>query len=146
MKKLPQGAISWAFYDWANSAFALIVLTGIFPIFYLVFWAEGMSAASQTFWYGLTVSTASLVVAILAPFLGAFADQGGRRKIFLLSFAIIGAIATALMVLPKEGQWMWASLAFIVGAVGFYCANIFYDSLLVDVSDRKNAHLISGLG
>ena len=41
---------------------------------------------------------------------------------------------------------MWASLAFIVGAVGFYCANIFYDSLLVDVSDRKNAHLISGLG
>lgn len=146
LKKLPQGALSWAFYDWANSAFALIVLAGIFPIFYPDFWAKGMSAADQTFWYGLTVTTASLAVAIMAPFLGAIADRGGRRKIFLLSFAIMGALATALIVLPKEGQWKWASLAFIFGAVGFYCANIFYDSLLVDVSDRKNAHLISGLG
>ena len=146
MKKLPQGAFSWALYDTANSAFALTVLAGIFPIFYPAFWAKGMSAPDQTFWYGLTVTTASLVVAVLAPFLGAMADQGGRRKMLLLIFAVMGAVSTSLMVLPGEGQWKLASLAFIFGAIGFYCANLFYDSLLVEVSDRETAHWVSGLG
>lgn len=146
MKKLPRGALSWALYDTANSAFALTILAGIFPIFYPAFWAKGMSAPDQTFWYGLTVTTASFVVAVLAPFLGAIADQGGRRKRFLLFFALMGAVSTALMVLPGEGQWQWASLAFIFGAIGFYGGNLFYDSLLVEVSDRENAHWVSGLG
>ena len=64
----------------------------------------------------------------------------------LLIFAVMGAVSTSLMVLPGEGQWKWASLAFIFGAIGFYCANLFYDSLLVEVSDRESAHWVSGLG
>ena len=58
----------------------------------------------------------------------------------------MGAVSTALMVLPGEGQWKWASLAFIFGTIGFYGGNLFYDSLLVEVSDRENAHWVSSLG
>src|SRR5690606_28387193 len=78
--------ISWAMYDWANSAFATTVIAGFFPIFYSDFWRKGVEPSQSTFELGLFNSLAGLVVALSAPLLGAIADRGARRKIFLLGF------------------------------------------------------------
>ncbi len=144
MKKLPQGALSWAFYDWANSAFALTILAGFFGPFFKSYWTDGSSAALS--WQGYTVSLASLIAALLAPFLGALADHGKARKRFLTFFMLVGSLASAGLALIKMGQWRLACVVYIIASIGFYCGNIFYDSLLPNVSSERNRHYVSGLG
>ena len=87
--------VSWAFYDWANSAFATVVIAGFFPIFFKEFWSVGVEPTISTFRLGAANSIASLVVLCLAPILGAIADQGAYKKRFLLFLAAVGAVATA---------------------------------------------------
>lgn len=139
-------ALGWAFYDWANMGYALVVLASFYPIFYESYWAKGLSAGEQTFWFGMTVSLASLIVAVLAPFLGSIAWLGGIRKRLLLRFAAVGMIACAGFFFVGEGHYLIASGIYIIGTVCFYCANIFFDALLPDVSTRRNRHVISGMG
>ena len=142
--RLPSGAVSWALYDCANSAFALTVLAGFYGPFFRNYWSGGSPSALT--WQGYTVSISGLIVALMAPFLGALADHRGRRKRFLLVFMTAGAAATALLAGIGEGVWPIASLVYIVAAVGFYGANLFYDALLPTVSRSENRHTISGLG
>lgn len=138
--------ISWAMYDWANSAFATTVIAGFFPIFYNDYWREGISPAQSTYELGLFNSIAGLVIALSAPLLGAIADRGARRKIFLLGLAWVGAAATAGLALVAKEQWQWAGGLFILGIIGFLGANIFYDSLVVDLSRGRNSDKVSALG
>ena len=70
-------AISWAFYDWANSAFATTVIAGFFPIFFKQYWSAEAPVTESTFWLGAANSLASLLIVLLAPLLGAIADRGG---------------------------------------------------------------------
>ncbi len=139
-------ALGWAIYDWANMGYALVVLASFYPIFYESYWASGLSPGEQTFWFGMTVSVASLMVAVLAPFLGSIAWLGGIRKKLLLRFAAVGMIACGGLFFVAEGSYLLASGIYIIGTVCFYCANIFFDALLPDVSTRRNRHVISGLG
>ena len=81
--------ISWSLYDWANSAFATTVMAAFFPIFFSEYWSLGQDASVSTFFLGIANSTASLVVAVMAPFLGAIADSGSYRKKFLIFFAFL---------------------------------------------------------
>lgn len=138
--------VSWAMYDWANSAFATTVIAGFFPIFYNDFWREGVDAAQSTYELGLFNSIAGLVIALSAPLLGAIADRGGRRKIFLLVLAWMGALATGLMAGLDQGQWQVAGGLFVLGVIGFLGANIFYDSLVVDLSRGRSSDRVSALG
>lgn len=144
--KLPQGAVAWALYDWANTGYALVVLAAFYPIFYRSYWAADMSPGDQTFWFGLTVSGASALVFILAPVLGNIAEVGRCRKRLLLRFAATGMVACASLAIVGHGKWWLASAIYVVGTVGFYCANIFFDSLLGSVSTLRNRHFISGFG
>ncbi len=73
--------ISWALYDWANSAFATTVMAGFFPIFFEKYWSNPNNINDSTFYLGLSNSAGSLIVAALAPFLGAIADRGSAKKI-----------------------------------------------------------------
>ena len=86
--------ISWALYDWANSAFATTVMAGFFPIFFKEYWNVGVEATTSTFRLGLANSIASLIVVAMAPLLGAIGDQGGVKKKFLLFFAAMGVVMT----------------------------------------------------
>ena len=89
-------ALPWAFYDWANSAYAMTMLAGLFPVFFSDFWTpKGTPAQDSTFRLGVANSTAGIIVACLAPVLGAIADRGGARKRFLLFFATLGIAMTA---------------------------------------------------
>src|SRR5688500_13522391 len=99
-------ALPWAFYDWANSAYAITILTGLFPIFFKEYWnPAGTLATDSTYRLGLANSMAGVIVACLAPILGAIADRGGARKKFLLFFATLGVLMTASLQFVAKGNW-----------------------------------------
>ena len=138
--------LSWAFYDWANSAFATTVLAGFFPIFFNQYWAAGVAPATQTLYQGLTATVASLTVMLLAPWLGAIADRRAAKKRFLLAFTAMGVVSTAALYLVGQGQWGWAVALSIVGRIGFFGGLSFYDSLLVQVAQPGEMDRVSALG
>jgi len=89
--------LSWAMYDWANSSYATTVIAGFFPLFFNQYWAAGVAPTTATLYLGMGNSAASLVVMVLAPFLGTMADRLGAKKRFLLGFTLLGAAATAAL-------------------------------------------------
>jgi UMF1 family MFS transporter len=141
-----KGALSWAMYDWANSAFSTVVQAGFFPIFFKNFWSKGAEVTESTLRLGIAVSTGSLIVAMIAPIIGAFADRGAAKKKFLLAFAALGILATGGLYFIDEGHWQLAAIFYVIGTVGFLGSFVFYDSLLVSVSDESNVDVVSGRG
>ena len=138
--------MAWALYDWGNSAFALSVLAVLFPLFLGSYWSAGDEGSTITARLALVTFSASIVVSLLAPILGAIADSGGYRKRFLFFLAVLGAVTTATLSLIDEGGWPWALALFMFASIGYYSANVFYDSLIIDVSNPKYYSLVSSLG
>ncbi len=136
----------WALYDWANSAFATTVMAGFFPIFFKQFWSVGADVNVSTAQLGFGNSISSLMVAIMAPILGAIADKGSAKKKFLIFFAYLGVLMTAALFLVQEGQWVWAIFVYAMGIIGFSGANVFYDSLLPGIVGEEKIDYVSGLG
>ncbi len=146
MKTHPRPVWAWALYDWGNSAFATTVMAGFFPVFFKQYWSGEASATESTLALGIANSVASLVVAILAPVLGAIADRGGAKKRFLVLFAFIGSLMTIGLWFVAQGQWQTAALLYVLGSVGFFGSLVFYDSLLVSVAERPRWDAVSSLG
>jgi UMF1 family MFS transporter len=138
--------VAWALCDFGHSAFALSVLAVLFPVFLGMYWSAGDDGASVTARLAWVTAFASVVVSLLAPILGAIADSGGYRKRFLFSLSVVGAFATAALSLVGEGGWPLALMLFAVASVGYYSAYVFYDSLIVDVSEPRHFSLASSLG
>jgi UMF1 family MFS transporter len=138
--------VAWAFYDWANSAFACTVMAGFFPVFFKQFWNAGVPATESTFRLGLTSGIASLMVAFMAPVLGAIADRSSSRLRLLLAFTALGSVATLGLALVPQGQWELAALLFLVASLGFWAGIVFNDSLLMHVAEPREFDLVSGFG
>ena len=145
-KILSKEVISWAFYDWANSAFATTVIAGFFPIFFKSFWANSLSDTESTALLGLANSLSGFFILIFAPFLGALADITFRKKYMLVFFMLIGAGSTASFFFIYEGYWTIAVIAYILASIGFSGGNIFYDSLIIDVSNDQSRNQVSAFG
>ena len=137
---------AWAMYDWVNSAFATTVMAGFFPLFFKLYWSQGVEVTRSTYFLGIANSIASLLIVLLAPLLGAIADTGGIRKRMLASFACLGVLATGSLYLIQEGMWPFAILLYAIAVTGFSGANVFYDALLVIVSKAEDRHRVSALG
>ena len=95
MTESKKGIWGWAMYDWANSAFATTVMAGFFPIFFKQYWSAGADVNTSTAQLGFGNAIASLIVAIIAPILGAIADKATAKKKFLIFFAYLGEIGRA---------------------------------------------------
>jgi len=141
-----KSVISWAMYDWANSAFATTVMAGFFPIFFKEYWADPNLPQQSTFYLGMANSLASIIVAALAPFLGAVADRGSAKKKFLFFFAFLGVVMTGSLYMVAQGHWMQTVIFYVAATVGFSGGNIFYDSLITGVSSEKKMDFTSTLG
>ena len=133
-------------YDWANSAFATTVMAGFFPLFFKAYWADPGNPEESTFYLGLANSLASIIVAALAPFLGAIADRGSAKKKFLFTFAFFGIVMTSGLWFVAQGYWQMAVIFYVAASVGFSGGNIFYDSLLPSIADESKVNYASSLG
>jgi UMF1 family MFS transporter len=138
--------LAWAFYDWANSAFATTVMAGFFPAFFQRFWSLGVDPTVSTSRLGFANGLAGFVVAALAPVLGAIADRCGRRKRFLVAWSLLGIVGTGLLWFVERGEWSWAAALFVVGSIGFAASNVFYDALLLDVASDAELDRVSAFG
>ena len=137
---------SWVLYDVGNSAFVLIMVTAIMPIFFKDYAASNLPAAVSTANWGFANSTASLILALLAPILGALADYRGRKKLFFLVFLGIGLCFTLALPIVREGQWLLCLVLFVLARVGWAGANIFYDAFITDVTSHQRMDAISSRG
>ena len=138
--------LAWSLYDWANSAFATTVMAGFFPVFFKEYWSTTDNVTLSTWYLGLGNSIASILVAALAPFIGAIADRGTAKKKLLIFFAFLGIIATGGLWIVNQGHWQMAILFYIIASIGFMSGNIFYDALLPVVATKEKYDYASSLG
>ena len=146
MKENKRAVWSWAFYDWANSAYSTTVMAGFFPLFFKEYWADPHNPSQSTFYLGMANSIASLVVAALAPLLGSIADQGSIKKKFLTFFAFLGVIMTGGLWMVAQGNWQMAVLFYVIATIGFASGNVFYDALLPGLASEERVDAVSSLG
>ncbi len=144
--KLNKSIISWCMYDWANSSFAVVVLTAFYPVLFKTFWDIQAHSAVNTARLGLGNTIAGTIAALLSPLIGAFADASHGKKTFLGSFIILGVSMTAGLFFVGQGQWAVAIALFVLANIGFTCANLFYDSLLVDIVPENEMDFVSSWG
>ncbi len=144
--KINKQIFSWALFDFGNSAFATTIMAGLFPVFFKEYWSFGYDFSLTTQRLGFGNSLAGIIVALLAPILGAIADKGSKVKGFLIFFTSIGVLATIFLATIGKGNYLGAISLYILGVVGFSGGNIFYDSLLTVVAKKEEYDFVSLLG
>ena len=129
-------------YDFANSAFTTLVVTFIYATFFTEVLAED-NVAGTTYWsWGVAIS--AILVALVSPFLGAVAEQGGYRKRFLFLSTVLGVVATALLYFPVPGQVAFALVLFVIANFAFEVGLVFYNAFLPDLATPERMGRVSG--
>jgi MFS transporter, UMF1 family len=151
----PKARFGWCMYDWANSAFATVILAAVLPVYFVSLVPEdgarlslfGLSRSmpASALW-GYAVSCSMLLVAFSAPWLGILADRRGSRRRLLIIFALTGAAATSLLVFAGPGQYLLTASLFIVANVGFAAGNIFYNAFLPALAQGAELDRLSARG
>jgi UMF1 family MFS transporter len=138
---------AWAMYDWANSSFAVVILTAVFPVYYrsLVINAGGAPEDATAYW-AYTTSLSLLMVALAGPLLGAMADILAVRKRFLAIAVALGALGSISLAMLGNDTYVLASLLFAFANLGFAGGNIFYESLLPSVARPQDLDRVSARG
>ena len=142
--KLTKEEKSWILYDVANSAFILII-TATIPVYFRAL-AEnaGVSSTNATALWGVATSVSVLALALLSPILGAIADYKGMKKkmfVFFLAMGILGCLSFTV-----TQDWQAFLFLFIIARLGYSACNVFYDSMLVDVTTDERMDVVSSYG
>ena len=140
------------FYDWANSAYTMVVTSTIMSLYFLSSAGAALTgevadpAVTANAYWGFANSAATLVLVVLSPILGTMADYKGKKKRMFQTFLFTGVVFTVLLALIPSNQWLLLLIAYVITAIGFAGANIFYDAFLVDVAEDANMDRVSSLG
>lgn len=137
---------AWALYDWGISGMQTIIMTAVFPIFFVKVAASGMSSDRASAWWGYVNTIGAVLIAVLAPILGALADFKAAKKKFLLAFMLLGAGATAAMFFIQRGDMVYASVVFILSLAGATGSMTFYEALLPHIADDSEIDRVSTAG
>ena len=137
---------AWVMYDWANSAVQTTIIAAVFPIYFQKVAAAGMEGPVATSRFAWATTWAILIVAILAPLLGAIADYAAVKKKFLAVFLAIGAAAIAAMFFISRGEWLFALVLFVLANVGVAGSIVFYESLLPHIVSDEELDRVSAAG
>jgi len=137
---------AWAMYDWANSAVQCTIITAVFPIYFASVAGADLPPAVATERFATATTLALVIVAILAPLLGAYADYAGTKKRLLAIFVAIGASATAAMFFITRGEWQFGALLFVIVNIGVSGSFVFYDSLLPHIARPDEMDRVSSAG
>lgn len=158
MRIYPKGhkklTTAWAFYDWANSVYSLVIASAIFPIFY-----QGLFRAAQienievfggsirsTPLISYTTAAAFLVVAFISPLLSGIADYRGNKKIFMKFFCYLGGFSTMGMYFFSLDAIYCSLLLYFLGLIGFWGSLVFYNSYLPDIAYPEQQDTLSAKG
>ena len=138
-KRFTKAEKSWIMYDWANSIYATNIMAAIFPIYFAM---QADETGNKL--YGFAVSAAALVVAVLAPILGAIGDFSGMKKKLFAGFLVLGLVFTAVMAAFED--WRLMLVGFILSRIGFSGSCLFYDSFLTDVTTPERMDRVYSWG
>ncbi|MFT5256832.1 MAG: UMF1 family MFS transporter [Arenicella sp.] len=144
---------AWAFYDWANSVYSLVISTAVFPLFYSGITKGKVISFLGVEWdhpdtlYSYTLSFSFLVVAIMSPILSAIADYTGNKKKFLKIFCTIGAISVMSLYFFEGLDTVWIGIVFtFFASIGFWSSIVFYNSYLPEVAHPEDQDRVSAKG
>jgi MFS transporter, UMF1 family len=137
---------AWAMYDWANSAFQTTIVAAVFPIYFQQVAAADLPAAVATSRFAWATTIAILIVAVVAPLLGAIADHAPLKKKLLGVFLAIGVAATGAMYAIQRGDWSLALVLFVISNIGVAGSIVFYESLLPHLVEEKDLDRVSSAG
>lgn len=161
MKSLEKGNIkvlnAWAFYDWANSVYSLVISTAVFPIYYSSMTStfaniEGDITFLGTQWnpttlYDYTLSFSFLVVAFISPILSGIADYTGNKLKFLKFFCLLGSLSVMSLFFFKDESTLWVALVFtITASIGFWGSIVFYNAYLPEIAHPEQQDAVSAKG
>jgi MFS transporter, UMF1 family len=132
---------AWTLFDFANTAFSVIIVTVIFPRYFI----NHVSGGHSSLW-GLAVSLSMILAAMLSPPLGAAADSSHRKKSFLLFFTLVSILCTALLYFVDEGMVVTGIALFVLANVGFEGGLVFYDAFLPRLTSKVSYGRVSGYG
>jgi len=146
---------AWSFYDWANSAYNLVIISAIFPNFWKLVTSKVYDDNLVPF-LGFTPNKDSLVsyvtaltfilVAVLSPILSGIADYAGNKKFFLKFFCYLGAFSTIGLYFFDTENLVLGFLFYLLALLGFWCSIVFYNSYLPDIAEPKDQDALSAKG
>lgn len=164
MKVLPKGhptlIRAWAFYDWANSVYSLVISSAIFPLFYgaltLVKNQEGEVVSDKVEFFGFQINNDSLisyvtafaflVISVLSPLLSGIADYIGNKRVYMKFFNYLGAVSCIGLYWFTLEDIEFGMLCYFFGLIGFWGSIVFYNSYLPDIAHKEQQDKASALG
>lgn len=152
--KIKRQQFAWAFYDWANSVYSLVITTAIFPIYFGAVLKDntnaqllGINFSDKDILYSYSISFSFVLVVIISPILSAIADNIGNKKMFLKIFCWIGALGSASLFLFKDEQTLWIGIfGSIIASVGFWGSLVFYNAYLPEIATKDEQDKLSAKG
>lgn len=158
MQTAPKKVVNaWAMYDWANSAYNLVITSTIFPAYFEAIAVDdrSVSKTSVTFLgrhfensalYNYTIAVALLIVACLSPLLSAIADYKGNKKSFMRFFLTLGSLGCSGLFFFEKDTLGWGLVCMILACVGFWASWVYYNSFLPEIAAPEDRDRISARG
>ena len=150
-----QSWFGWCMYDWANSAFATVILSAVLPIYFVSLVPEEGARISllgfthtfrATSLWGYAVSCSMLIVAVTSPYLGNLADRWSSHRRFLFAYCLTGSLCTSMLFFATPGRYLFAAILFIISNIGFAGGNVFYNAFLPKLAQSHELDRLSSRG